>query len=140
MQLNINNLSDYEGQIVYICDFRYKDIFKKPIRHVVPVEVLVHSKQILGLKKTTYYSNFCFVPMKNGNLILTKAVSPFDNTGFRSYEGEPVKIFDNMDECVQEYKKMCEINSALLDLAVHEFRNKVDSVKETIASTLKNLL
>lgn len=137
MKINENNIGDYVGRTLYVCDFRYNDIFKKPIRHIKPTEVVVIRKE--DTTKTIYYSSHCFAPVKRGNPDNNKAISVFDNTGFRSYPGEPVQIFDNYEECKQAYIQMCNYNRERLNQALVEFRDKVNGLIETIDNTIRDL-
>ena len=112
MQIDIKDVTEgrYDGKEVYICDYRLGDggILKKPIRNLPPQKVLVRSNDELPKNKTIYYSNSHFVKLKSNGLPSSAVIPVFDNTGYRMYSGVPVKIFDNMDECVVEFQKMVD--------------------------------
>lgn len=91
----------YDGKKVFICDYRVPDLNKKPIRSVEPTEVMVIDND--QTKKRIYYSSSHFVPLKKNGEPSSKVIPLYDNTGFRSYTGEPVKVFDNMAECEAQW-------------------------------------
>lgn len=47
----------------------------------------------------------------NGDKVLKQIIAPFDNTGYRSYSGTPVKVFDNIEDCVKAYNEMIGVAS-----------------------------
>lgn len=109
MKIDINDVvgsSKYAGQKLWICDYR-KTIDKKAARHVKPTEVFIADKSIFdeaGLDPTIYYSMVGFAQLnKDGTPNLKKLISPFDTTGYRSYSGIGVLVFDNEDECIDAY-------------------------------------
>lgn len=108
MEIPISDITHgvYSDKIVYICDYRITDRNKKPIRNVSPTEVLVVHKT--ESKKTVYYSDYCFKPLGVNGKPLSKIIMPFDNTGYRSFTGNPVFVFDNMDECVEKWNSMID--------------------------------
>lgn len=91
----------YDGKKVFICDYRVPDLDKKPIRSVEPMEVMVRDNE--ETKKRIYYSKSHFVALKKNGEPSSKVIPLYDNTGFRSYTGEPVKVFDNMAECEAQW-------------------------------------
>jgi len=100
MRIDIDALikGKYNNQIIWVCDYRFTDFYKKPIRHLKPTPVMVLSNDSLPLGKTIYYSESHLVPIKNGKL--TKTIfSIFDNTGYRSYTGVPLNAFTTETEC-----------------------------------------
>tara|TARA_R110000851_G_scaffold23134_1_gene68037 strand:- start:1462 stop:1878 length:417 start_codon:yes stop_codon:yes gene_type:complete len=93
------------GQKVYICDYRQEDLNKKPIRNVKPMLVQVVSNDDLPKNKTVYYSKVHFRMIKNkGEGVTVRIIPPFDNTGYRSYPGVMLNIFDNYEECADLFK------------------------------------
>lgn len=91
----------YDGKKVFICDYRVPDLNKKPIRSVEPTEVMVMDNE--QTKKRIYYSQSHFVALKKNGEPSSKVIPLYDNTGFRSYTGEPVKVFDNITECEAQW-------------------------------------
>ena len=93
------------GQKVYICDYRQEDLNKKPIRNVQPMAVQVVSNDDLPKNKTVYYSDVHFRMIKNkGEGVTSRIIAPFDNTGYRSYSGVMLNIFDDYEECADLFK------------------------------------
>ncbi len=103
MQIDAKEIASgsYDGKKVFICDYRVPDLDKKPIRSVEPTEVMVRSND--ETKKRIYYSNSHFVTLKKNGEPSSKVIPLYDNTGFRSYTGEPVKVFDNLAECEAQW-------------------------------------
>lgn len=93
---NIRNGS-MDGEYVYICDYRRTDFSKKASRNVEPTKVLVRSNT--ETNKRVYYSNSHFVKLRKDGTPSSKVIGLFDNTGFRSYTGVALKVFDNEAEC-----------------------------------------
>ena len=54
-------------------------------------------------KKRIYYSESHFVTLKKNGEPSSKVIPLYDNTGFRSYKGVPVKVFDNIAECKAQW-------------------------------------
>lgn len=108
--INIKKITDgdLDGKRVWICDLRYNDYNKKPIRNIKPIKVLVRSNKYTTRK--VYYSESHFVGYdRNGKLLKSKVIVPFDNTGCRSFTGTPVNCFETEEECVAHYKKQVRI-------------------------------
>lgn len=106
MQIDINTITNgsYDGNIVYICDYR-QERGKKPLRNVPPTKVKVLPKT--ESNKTVYYSQSFFRPYgKNG--LLSKTIMPYDNTGFRSFTGNPVYVFDDHQECIDKWNSLID--------------------------------
>ena len=103
MKIKLEDLK--AGQKVYICDYRQEDLNKKPIRNVQPMTVQVVSNDDLPKNKTVYYSDVHFRMIKNkGEGVTSIIIPPFDNTGYRSYPGKMLNIFDNYQECADLFK------------------------------------
>lgn len=120
MKLELKDLK--VGQRVWICDYRLKDIFNKPIRNVEPV--LVEVRPMEEAKKTIYYSEIYFAKIDKNNNHKQDGYAPFDNTGFRGYTGVCVQIFDNDKEAKTHYnseRKKC----ILKKISVHENELKI---------------
>lgn len=100
---------EWVGKLVWICDYRQPDLQKKAIRHVRPTLVLVRSNDELPKNKTVYYSETHFVKLLASGQPSSTIISLFDNTGYRSFEGHPVKVFENEKECVQAYNQMADV-------------------------------
>lgn len=105
VKLKNDNLKD--GDIVWICDFRHEDIFKKPLRNVQPTKVIVLSNEKLPCNKTVYYSETHFRTLNKKGEPSSKIIAPFDNTGFRGRTGGCVNIFDDEKECIECFNNQC---------------------------------
>jgi hypothetical protein len=119
MRIDIKDLVEgkLDGEYVWVCDFRHNNIFEKPIRHVAPERVLVRSNTEIPTKtsahgkvyqvRTIYYSESHFVRLsKKTGKPIKSMYAPFDNTGYRSYTGVPLNIFDNEAECQACYREL----------------------------------
>lgn len=94
-----------DGKCVWIYDLRYRELTGKALRRVLPQKVMVRSNE--ECSKKIYYSNSHFVGLnKKGEPLKSKIIPLFDNTGFRSNTGDPVKIFDNEKECFESFHKV----------------------------------
>jgi len=105
--INIKDIASgsLDGKIVWICDLRYNDYRKKPIRHIKPTRVLIRSNK--ETDKIFYYSNSHFVELKVNGQPKSKMHSLFDNTGYREFKGVEVNCFYTEKECKLFYKFMC---------------------------------
>lgn len=103
----------YDGKMIYICDYRFNDVNDKPIRFILPQKVLVVSAE--DVDKNIYYSKSCFLALNKKGEPTNKVIAVFDNTGFRSITGTPCKVFDNMTDCITEFKVMVNDNIKKID-------------------------
>jgi len=110
MKIATKKIRDGEmvGDIVWVCDFRKPDLDKKPIRHVKPTKVIIKSNEDLPKNKTVYYSMNHFSPINNKGKATSKIISPVDNTGYRSFSGVEINVFDNEVECKAYYRCQCQ--------------------------------
>ncbi|MCR8641392.1 hypothetical protein NV379_01870 [Paenibacillus sp. N1-5-1-14] len=95
------------GDFVYICDYRFKDINNKAIRHIKPVKVIVCSNEDLPKNKRVYYSEHHFKPVDKNGKVKAQIIAPYDNTGYRFHTGTSLNIFFNERDCVKKYKNQC---------------------------------
>ena len=58
--------------------------------------------------KRVYYSETHFVPYSKKGKLLNKVISPVDNTGFRSREGNDLFVFTTEKECIEEWNKQID--------------------------------
>lgn len=96
----------YDGQIVWICDFRYTDFNIKAARDISPKKVIIRPTS--ETKNRVYYSNSFFSEIKNDKVVNSSVIKLYDNTGYRSYAGVPLNIFTTEEEAVVEYKKLAK--------------------------------
>ena len=112
----IRELGPHIGQKVWICDYRQPDLDKKAIRHVPPTEVFIVSNAEKTTNKKIYYSETHFRPIGKNGEATSKMIGIFDTTGYRSYAGIPLHVFDNKEECVEFYNDQADkIISAIDD-------------------------
>lgn len=130
MEININDIANYHELNVWICDYRQPDKNKKPIRKVSPTEVKVLHKDLA--KKTVYYCNYFFKPYTATGKLASTEIKPFDNTGFRSFTGNPVSIFDNEDECISHW-------NSLIDKEIEYWNKRKNTVLQEIDATIDDL-
>ena len=97
-----------DGKTFWICHYNRPDLDKKPLRNVPPTKVLVVNNNELPKNKTVYYSNSHFRPLNKKGDPLSKVISPVDNTGFRSLQGNPLFVYDNEKECVDEWNSQLQ--------------------------------
>lgn len=117
-----------DGSKAWVCDLRYNDYTQKPIRNVPPTEVIV----VPNGGKQVYYSNSHFRTLKKDGTASSKAIKPYDNTGFRSYTGEPLNVFETEEECVAKYKE--ELDTAIYHTydemrVIEEKAHKLEKIK-----------
>lgn len=140
MKLDISEVtknSDNVGKTFYVCDHRKPDFNKKAIRNVKPILIIV-----LDLKNfeeegkkypRVYYSNFALIPVDSkGKPKYSGHVSPYDNTGYRSYAGTPINVFDNYEECVNFYNQQ-------VDNVVNEYKNYISTVVDSFTKEMESI-
>ena len=115
------------GQLVWITDYRLnKEFHKKPIRNIKPTLVLVrHNSET---NKTIHYSNYHFVKLKANGEPSKTVISCYDNTGYRAYTGEPVKIFKTEQEAIDSYNQDVDRNNLLLEEERVRLNQQIDSL------------
>jgi hypothetical protein len=131
MKINVKDITNggtYLNKDVWVCDLRFNNCLEKPIRKVEPIKVSVQNTALV--KKTIYYSDNALVPYnKKGELNFNQAFGIYDNTGFRSYPGVPLEIFDSEKECVERYKILAQDAIEGLEIAK---KSMIDIVDERI--------
>ncbi len=120
------------GQIVWICDLRYNDYSNKPIRHIKPTRVLIRSNS--EINKTIYYSDSHFVALNNKDeIVKSKVFSLYDNTGFRSFTGVALQVFETEQECMDAYRKQCDVAIAgLTEYKITEIQKIDNKINELL--------
>ena len=108
MKIEPKDIGNYVNKFVWICDYRYNDYLQKPIRKVLPQKVMVKDNQ--ETNKRIYYSEYHFCGLdKNDESLKSKIIGIYDNTGYRGYEGVPLNIFDNKEECYECFYNLCDV-------------------------------
>jgi len=128
--MKINNKDLIVGQIVWICDYRYNDIFKKPIRSIKPTRVITVDNDDLPESKTVYYSETHFRPLNDKGKQSSKIICPCDNTGYRMHSGGCVNIFDNENECVECFNSQCKIILKEIEIGKEDSINRFNKMLE----------
>ena len=124
------------GEKVWICDYRRPDLYKKPIRNITPTLCVICSNDDLPKNKTVYYSETHFRPVSAKGVVLKKIISPVDNTGFRSYSGVELSVFDSEEECKKHFVKQCfSVAGKLRDLIennplIHQLKDLEESYRK----------
>ena len=107
MKIEPKDIGNYANKFVWICDYRYNDYLQKPIRKVLPQKVMVRDNK--ETNKRIYYSEYHFCGLnKKDEPLMSKIIGIYDNTGYRSYKGVPLNIFDNREECYQCFYNLCD--------------------------------
>lgn len=103
MEIEINKITEGEmnNKEAWVCDLRYNDFNKKPIRHIKPTKVLIRSNEFT--KKTIYYSESHFVALNKKGEPTTKVIGVYDTTGYRSFRGTALACYDTKKECIKHY-------------------------------------
>lgn len=129
-----SNIENVIGKEVWICDYRLgDDKFNKPIRNIPPKLVKAFNKE--HAKKNIYYSPVFFKEIR-GSKVLATEIAPYDNTGYRSYTGVSLNIFNTKEECEKHYKKQlmiarCEIEETFSKLK-DTFNDKLNFINNEL--------
>ncbi len=124
------------GKIVWVCHYNRPDLAKKPLRNVPPTRVIVRNNDELPKKKNVYYSDSFFSPLNKNDEPTAKIIVPFDNTGYRSFPGNPLHIFDNQKDCEQAW------NDDVIEVTVRlneRIANIVNELQDELSATTKLL-
>lgn len=128
------NLENVIGKYIWICDFRLnKDRDIKPIRKVTPKLVQVFSNDDLPKGKNVYYSPIHFRELKK-NKVQSAIIAPYDSTGYRTYTGVSLNIFNTKEECIEFFRKQCDevITGYLeeLDRRTVEIKSRIEDIEK----------
>lgn len=126
------NLENILGKQFWICDYRLnenKD--NKSIRSVTPKLVQVCSNEILPKGKKVYYSPIHFREIKNGKTLST-VIAPYDNTGYRSYPGVSVSIFNTERACRDCFEQQCIE-------AIHAYNTKLEQITKELEARMNEI-
>ncbi|MDD5648799.1 MAG: hypothetical protein PHF86_00010 [Candidatus Nanoarchaeia archaeon] len=140
MKINANEIrisdSSYLNKDLWVCDLRFNNnSIEKPIRKVAPTKINLVSND--KVSKRIYYSDNSLVPYnKKGELVFSKAFGIYDNTGFRSFTGVPLEIFDSEEECKNQYKKLIKLAIQFINKKKEEFVNSADIQIKNLKSEL----
>jgi hypothetical protein len=97
----------HNGKSFWICDLRYVNGYnRKPARNVKPALAEIRSTKD---REDVYYSDSAF-------FVKSKMIKVFDNTGYRSYRGIPLMVFESEMECKEHYNS--QLQNAIDSLTV----------------------
>lgn len=128
MRIDVNQLTcdtDLVGKSFWICDYRQPNIDQKPIRHLKPTLAVLTSNSEITNRKTVYYSANHFRPLTAKGKPSSTIIGIFDNTGYRSFTGVPIAVFDNEQECIDFY-------NAQADTIIEEISQKIAVIQEQL--------
>lgn len=136
MEIDLNEITEstskWIGKEVWICDFRRPDLNKKPIRHVPPQKVMVRSNNELPSNKRIYYSSNHFIKLSKAGKPLSTVIPVYDNTGYRSYAGEPLRIFEDEKSCVETYNALADVIIDQLDTRIQSIVQELEKEREAV--------
>ena len=115
------------GKEVWICHYNQPDLNKKPLRNIPPTKCLVVCNDELPKNKTVYYSKSHYRPIGKNGKPTSRIISPVDNTGYRSHQGNPLNTFESESECINKWNEELKV--------VHE---KLTSKLKTAAKVIEN--
>jgi len=120
------------GETLYVCAYLRPDKDKKPIRSLAPIEVVVMDNSTTN--KRVYYSESHFRPIGKSGNVTSRVIPVFDNTGFRTFPGDPLYIFTTEKEAIdcwngiaqEEIDKLEAYKSTVLE----RIQSEIDSLKD----------
>lgn len=135
--LEVTKNSNNIGKTFYVCDYRKPDFNKKAIRNVKPTLITVldvkHFEEVSKKYPRVYYSNFALIPVDSrGKLKYSSPVPPYDTTGYRSYAGTPINVFDNYEECVDFYNKQ-------IDSVVDQYKTYISTIIDSLTKEMESI-
>jgi hypothetical protein len=129
MELNTLDIMDgtLTGDTIWVCHYNRPDLNKKPLRNVPPTLVKVRSIDELPKNKTVYYSKAFLSPISKSGKLLSRVISPVDNTGYRSRHGDTLHAFTGQGECLAAWRSQ-----------IHECIGRIDVEIESAAEYWKS--
>lgn len=126
------------NKIVFVCDYRRPDKNKKPIRNVPPTRVVIIPSDHPVLKdKPVYYSDSVFSVPKMDDTPTSKIIKVFDNTGYRSFTGVPLNVFETYSECAIHWQSMIKEEILYLEESKKTALSEIDKDIKKHRSMLK---
>jgi hypothetical protein len=123
----------WDGQLIWVCDFRQDDLNKKPIRNISPTQVKVRPNTETR-NRVNYSQSFTSPLNKKTGVPLSKEIKIFDNTGWRSYTGVALAAFTTEEECMAHYATQCDVIIGMLEKALacagESLKQQIDIVKK----------
>ncbi len=140
MEIDISTIQNgtWDGRHVWVCHYNRPDLQKKPLRNLPPTKVLVVSNDDLPDNKTVYYSQSHFRPFNKKGVPKAQIISPVDNTGFRSRQGNPVHVFDNEQDCIDSWNDQIDEHIIQVDIRIENAANYWISEKAKLTGMIKD--
>jgi hypothetical protein len=113
------------GDTLFVTDFRYDDILNKPIRHILPTEVIVTSIHEVPIRGNFYHSNEYFRAIHKNGKISNTVIAPYDNTRART----SINIFLTLEEAKACYVEQCRKIFEQAEKAQHFWNNRFEEMK-----------
>ena len=131
--------SPYIGKKLWISEFKREDLDKKASRFIRPQKALLRSNSEINSNKRIYYSYNHFVGLnKKGEISKSKIIAIFDNTGYRSYQGTSIQVFDNEQECRESFVAQAEEIGRRVDIMIESAKKYWEDIRSEINSEIKN--
>lgn len=141
----------HDGKVVWVSQYLQPDLHKKPLRHVRPTKVMiiplvrpveavpasdgVEAVEAVKGERMKYTWSY-FSPINDKGKVLKKRIQPTDSTGWRSYCGNEINVFENEDECRESYTKEVKLVAAKVkvqsEVARQGWLNEYDNLMELI--------
>ena len=124
------------GSVVWVCHYNQPDLGKKPLRNVPPTKCIVACNSELPKNKKVYYSKSHFRVIGKNDKVTAKIISPVDNTGYRSYQGNPLSTFLNKEDCECDWNDMLSIVEIKLtdelESVEGRLKSRISSIRDMI--------
>lgn len=120
--------TDIVGKKVWITDVRLSDNSDGFVRHVKPTEVVIFSNTDLPKGKRVYYSEYHFRKLGKNGKPLAQIIAPFDNTGYRSYSGVCLHVFETEKEAVAKYNEQLDVVIEKLERRKQAVVDQIDNI------------
>ena len=124
------------GDTVWVCHYNQPNLDKKPLRNIPPTKCMVVCNSELRKNKRVYYSESHFRPIGKNGKVTAKVISPVDNTGYRSLQGNPLSTFSNREDCECEWNDMLSIVEVKLadelEVAKSRLKSRISSIRDMI--------
>lgn len=125
------------GEKVWICHYHRPDEQKKPLRNIPPTEVVVVDNDELPKNKKVYYSESHFRPLNKKGAVMSRIISPVDNTGFRMRCGNELFVFTTEQECISEWNEQIMQHMTALDPIIKSAAQRWQNEKDALGKMLQ---
>lgn len=130
------NWKDVENEIevgkrYWVCDYRLNlEGDFRPVRGIMPTYVEVRSNEELPSTKNIYYSNVHFVEINKKGELSKRIIAPFDNTGYRSYTGIGLNIFEKEEDCISFFNNQIEVAKDIFKDKILKIENHIQTLED----------